>query len=291
MTGKELAAIAKRIATETKTLYVSGGWGQPASPGNKKKAINQYAYNRGISGKINAASSDTYFFDCVCLIKSILWGFSFSQGHNNGGAVYASNGVPDVGEGTMINMCKGVSTDFRNIPVEIGEAVYMPGHIGIYIGDGLAVECTPAWNDCVQITAVGNMGKKPGFNTRNWVKHGKLPWVNYSGSASPVSAEVISEEYTIDQLAQMVIAGHFGNGSARKAALGSRFAEVQKKVDEMLRIGKDSPSGAVYYTVKKGDYLGAIAAKYNVTVEKIAADNNIINKNLIHPGQRLIING
>lgn len=289
MTGKELADIALKIATQAKTLYVSGGWGQPATPANKTRAINQYQYNRNIAAKIRAASSDTYFFDCVCLVKSILWGFAFLPNHSNGGAKYASNGVPDVGEGTMINMCHGVTTNFRNTPPEVGEVVWMYGHIGIYIGNGLAVECTPAWNDCVQITAVGNMGGKAGYYTRTWLKHGKLPWVSYE-----VDVEKIEENsilyYNVDQLAQMVLAGHFGNGGARKAALGTRYEEVQKRVDEMLRAVTDDTS-AVYYTVQKGDYLGAIAKKYNTTVDKIVKDNNIANKNLIHIGQRLIING
>lgn len=293
MTGKELAQTARKIATECKTLYVSGGWGQPATPANKTRAINQYQYNRNIANKIRAVSSDTFFFDCVCLIKGILWGFSFNPGHGNGGAAYASNGVPDVGEGTMINMCREVTTDFRNIPPEIGEAVYMYGHIGIYIGDGLAVECTPAWNDCVQITAVGNMGGKAGYNTRNWLKHGKLPWVQYTGEVAPDSDLSTKSKYTTDELAQMVIAGHFGNGTARRAALGTLYEEVQRKVDEMLRTPKQdiSAAGSVIYTVQKGDYLLAIAKKYNTSVDKIVADNNIANKNIIHIGQRLIING
>lgn len=289
MTGKELAAIAKKIALETKTLYVSGGWGQAATPSNKTRAINQYQYNRNIANKIRAASSDTFFFDCVCLIKSILWGFNFDKNQSAGGAKYASNGVPDVGEGTMINMCHGVTTDFRNTPPEVGEAVWLPGHIGIYIGDGLAVECTPAWNDCVQITAVGNMGSVHGYYTRNWTKHGKLPWITYRSLESV--PEVPALEYTVDQLAQMVIAGHFGNGATRRSALGTRYAEVQAKVDEMLRQQKEIPVNVAYYTVVKGDYLGAIAAKFNTTVDRICADNKIQNKNLIHPGQRLIING
>lgn len=51
----------------------------------------------------------------------------------------------------MITVCKNVSTDFSRI--EVGEAVWMEGHIGVYIGDGLAVECTPCWDNKVQITA------------------------------------------------------------------------------------------------------------------------------------------
>ena len=55
----------------------------------------------------------------------------------------------------------------------------MKGHIGIYIGNGLAVECTPAWKNKVQITAVGNIGKKTGYNTRTWTNHGKLNFIKY----------------------------------------------------------------------------------------------------------------
>ena len=43
-----------------------------------------------------------------------------------------------------------------------------------------------------------------------------------------------------------------------------------------------------YYTVKKGDNLGAIAQKYNCTVSEIQSWNNM-SKNLIYPGQKLIV--
>ena len=45
------------------------------------------------------------------------------------------------------------------------------------------------------------------------------------------------------------------------------------------------------YTVKSGDTLSAIAAKYGTTYQKIASDNGISNPNLIYPGQVLKING
>lgn len=43
------------------------------------------------------------------------------------------------------------------------------------------------------------------------------------------------------------------------------------------------------YTVVAGDTLSGIAAKFGTTYQKIAADNNIANPNLIHPGQVLKI--
>ena len=110
----------------------------------------------------------------------------------HGGAVYASNGIPDTNADGMIKRCSGVTDDFAHI--EIGEAVWMSGHIGVYVGNGLCVECTPRWKDGVQITAVWNIGKKSGYNGRSWTKHGKLPHVQYDGN---VDADDILPDYAL----------------------------------------------------------------------------------------------
>ena len=47
---------------------------------------------------------------------------------------------------------------------------------------------------------------------------------------------------------------------------------------------------AITYTVKKGDTLSGIAAKYNTTVSALASLNNIKNVNRIYVGQVLRIN-
>lgn len=52
---------------------------------------------------------------------------------------------------------------------------------------------------------------------------------------------------------------------------------------------KSNKKKRITYTVKSGDTLSAIAAKYGTTYQKIAADNKIANPNLIYPGQKLII--
>ena len=110
--------------------------------------------------------------------KGILWGWNGNKNAYYGGAKYASNGVPDVSADGMITKCYDVSTTNWDKMV-IGEGLWMPGHWGVYIGNGLAVECTTAWDCCVQITAVGNIGSKTGYHTRRWTKHGKLPWIDY----------------------------------------------------------------------------------------------------------------
>lgn len=177
MNNFELAVKCRDIATKYKTLYILGGIGFPLTATMKKRCMEQYSYNAKRKAIIDRASDNTFGFDCVGLIKAILWGWDGNLNATYGGAKYASNGVPDIGADAMIQACKSVTTDFSRI--EIGEAVWRSGHIGVYIGNGLAVECTPAWSNKVQITAVGNIGAKKGYNTRYWTKHGKLPYIKY----------------------------------------------------------------------------------------------------------------
>lgn len=90
----------------------------------------------------------------------------------------------------------------------------------------------------------------------------------------------------IEQLAQDVINGKYGNGEERKQKLGSLYSEVQKRVNEILRGNTEKQE---IYIVKKGDCLCNIAKKFKTTVNKIATDNGITNIDLIYIGQKLII--
>lgn len=177
MTAKELAARCKMLATQHKTLYVLGCFGAPLNAKNRKRYSQNYSYNAQPerTAKITAADEDTFGFDCVCMIKGILWGWSGDKSKTYGGAKYQANGVPDAGADAMFRKCREQSKDFRCM--EVGEALWRSGHIGIYIGNGLAVECTPKWADGVQITAVNS--SIPGYPTRTWTSHGKLPYVSY----------------------------------------------------------------------------------------------------------------
>jgi dihydroneopterin aldolase len=220
------------IATNYKTLYVLGVFGWPMNSSMKTRAMNEQSYNRSATrkSKINAATASTFGFDCVNLLKAVLWGWDGNKNRAYGGATYESNGVPDIDANVFFTKCKNASDDFSKI--EVGEAVWMKGHIGVYVGDGLAVECTPRWKDGVQITAVHNIGKKAGYNGRNWTKHGKIPYIEYVPETKPVEAKK-----TVAEIAQEVIDGKWGNGAARKSALkkaGYDYGEVQAKVNELL---------------------------------------------------------
>ena len=75
MKSTEFINKAKDIANNYKTLYVLGCFGAPMTSANKKRYINNCSYNKKRASIINSASSDTFGFDCVCLIKGILWGW------------------------------------------------------------------------------------------------------------------------------------------------------------------------------------------------------------------------
>lgn len=237
MTNTQLVEKCIDVAKNYKTLYVMGCFGAPMTEANKVTYINHHSYNAQTTRKamIKAATADTFGFDCVCFIKGLLWGWNGNKNKSYGGAVYKSNGVPDINADMMIAECKDVSTDFSKI--EIGEAVWMQGHIGIYIGDGLAVECTPAWKNKVQITACNC--NKSGYNRRNWTKHGKLPYVSYKGTTTTKPAT----KKSVDEIAQEVIRGLWGSGQERKerlTAAGYNYSTVQKRVNEMLAPKKKS---------------------------------------------------
>jgi len=179
MKCSEFVTRLKNIATNYKTLYVMECYGAPLTKENKQKYTKNHHFNGSPERqkKIEEASEDTFGFDCISLIKCVLWGWSGDKNHPCGGATYGINGVPDIDSAEMIRECSGSSSDFQTIVP--GEIVWLEGHIGVYIGDGLVVECSPSFKDKVQFTALENIGKKTGYDGRHWAKHAKLPYIEY----------------------------------------------------------------------------------------------------------------
>ena len=203
MTNTEFIDILKYVL-RYKTLYVMGCFGAPLKDKKtKQRYIDAYKYNQSDKRMklINNATPDTYGFDCVGLIKGVLWGWCGSDA-TYGGAKYKANGVPDIGADAMIKKCK-TSDDWSSILP--GEAVWKKGHIGVYIGDGLVIESSPAFKDGVQITSIK---KRDGYNQRTWTLHGRLPYIEYNntikesyakGSAVQLKHEPLYASATIEK--------------------------------------------------------------------------------------------
>lgn len=125
-----------------------------------------------------------------------------------------------------------------------------------------------------------------------------IEWVDQPDMAKQEVVVPIQEQPSIDQLANEVLAGLHGNGIARKISLGNRYAEVQKRVDEIVAQRKESGKPYVVtettttilgITVKRNDTLSAIAKRYNTTVKALAEANGIKNPNYIQVGQYIKI--
>ena len=188
----QLMAKAYEILRHYNTCYLYGGIGQIVTQSvvnaKAKQYPSFYTSKRKAQYTQYINSSKRYWgFDCVNLYKSILWGWNGDASKSFGGATYASNGVPDASADGLFSYCTGKSsTGWDNMA--IGEALWMSGHFGLYVGNGKCIECTPRWNKIgygdewngVMLTGVENCSNCPtDIHTRKWSKHGKLPYIQY----------------------------------------------------------------------------------------------------------------
>lgn len=192
----QLMAKAYEILRHYNTCYLYGGIGQIVTQSVVNAKAKQYPSFYTSARKANYTqyinSSKRYWgFDCVNLYKSILWGWNGDESKSFGGAKYASNGVPDASADGLFSYCTSKSsTGWDNMM--IGEALWMSGHFGLYVGNGKCIECSPRWNRIglgtswgeewkgVMLTGVSNCSNCPtDIHTRKWTKHGKLPYIQY----------------------------------------------------------------------------------------------------------------
>lgn len=92
----------------------------------------------------------------------------------------------------------------------------------------------------------------------------------------------------------MTVHRDYANKSCPGDYLYNRHGEIAAEVNRRLGVTDTAPDagagqGVTVYTVKKGDTLSAIAAKYGTTYQKIAAYNWIKNPNVIRVGQKIKI--
>lgn len=118
-------------------------------------------------------------------------------------------------------------------------------------------------------------------------------WDKYAGKSgtaskpAPAPAQAPARKSN-EVIAQEVINGAWGNGEDRKKRLtdaGYNYTVVQAIVNK--KMADEKKPASVYYTVKRGDTLSAIASKYGTTYQQLAKINGIANPNKIYPGQKI----
>ena len=85
------------------------------------------------------------------------------------------------------------------------------------------------WNQ-TRYNTNGRWGIGSGYTFRGFIYN---PAVKETTPTPSQSSNNIANK-SVDELAREVIAGKYGNGDARKNALGSRYSEVQARVNQML---------------------------------------------------------
>lgn len=270
MSAETLVKKLKNIVDNYKTIYVYGSIGGIVTNSLISQKAKQYPsfYTSSRTAKIKKKVGKGYFgFDCVNVIKSILWGWNGNKNATYGGAKYLSNGVKDVSADGMISICTSVSsTGWNNL--KIGEAVWLPGHIGVYIGNGLVIECTPKWDNCVQISGLGNIGRTHNGKTRTWKKHGKIPYVSYSSNSNNT---VVNESGVSGDIYESTANVNF----RENPSTNSNIIDTLKPGEQVIFISKYSDN---WYKVKYDNKTGYISSKY---IKKISSVSTTVSGYII----------
>lgn len=138
--------------------------------------------------------------------------------------------------------------------------------------------------------------KEPSIPWDAWQFTSKGVLVGVTGNVDISEFKEVGSDELIDnisgksneEIANEVINGEWGNGDTRKAKLeaaGYDYKTIQDLVNAKLKAKANS--GAVYHTVKAGDTVSGLAAKYGTTITKIVVLNNLKNPNKIYVGQKL----
>lgn len=243
-------------------------------------------------------------FDCVILVKAILWGWSENKKHAHGGAIYNSNNVFDDSADGIINRCKNISTNFKSIPK--GSLLWMSGHVGVYIGNGEVIECTGAWEGKVVKSQIGSKGERTrnGVKVGSWKKHGLLPYIEYEEEKKTETSTLkykVGDVVTINGVymsstSDTKLTPAITKGTITKILKSKRNPYLLDNgnigwVNDSCIIPCEEVSKEIYHTVVKYDTLWNLAQKYygsGLKYPEIKKLNNL-KSDTIYIGQKLRI--
>lgn len=144
--------------------YMWGTYGQVLTPELFQYKLTQYPEGVGqYADFIRANWLGKRTADCVGLIKGYGWLNSETMEIE-----YGSNGMPDIGANQMYYNARHSGT-IDTIPDTPGLAVWKPGHIGVYIGNGEVIEAMGTKYGVVKTQLQG----------RGWTHWLEVPYIAY----------------------------------------------------------------------------------------------------------------
>ena len=261
----------------------------------KPGAGNKYYIRKAQGGYSNAIYGKPTDSECNVLANCV--GYAYGRFNEIGGYGYCKYLAPVNAENFMDykGSCKTGMTP------KVGACMVWEGK-GDLAGHVAIVEKVYD-NNHVYTSESGYGSKNPFWNSHRYNNNGR--WgcnSNYKFLGfiyNPAVKEEVIEapvRKSVDELAREVIRGDWGNGQDRKdrlTAAGYNYSEVQGRVNEILRgnVSSAPASNVIIYTVKPGDTLWGIAARYlgngSRWPEIYNANKAVIgsNPNLIRVGQ------
>lgn len=324
------------------TTYVSPScdWQyQQAKAAGKLLGVYHYA-----SGGGAVAEADHFLKNIQGYLKEAILVLDWEKGQNTAwgqGVTYAKEFLDRVysvtGIKPLIYMSKSVCREFDWTSVVNGDyglwvAQYANyNHTGYQANPWTDNKGYGAWKGPVifQYSSSGRLDGYGGNLDINIAYMDGEGWRKYAGSTgnpnpSPEPQPADDPSGSTLQLVINTMRNVYGTGDARKAALGSRYGEVQEFINHIAASststlvsetlagrygngddrktvlgekyvavqnainGKSSGgSSATYYVVRSGDTLSKIANRYGTTYQKLAQMNGISNPNKIYKGQKL----
>lgn len=180
-----------------------------------------------------------------------------------------------------------------------------------------------------QYSSCGRLSGYSGNLDLNKFYGDKTAWNRYAGkgnvtkpSTGTAASSTSSPGGTVLDLVVATLQDKYGNGDARKTALGNRYTEVQNMINHIASASASTLAGEVkagkygngdarkialgsrynevqkivngstglaasYHIIKSGETLSGIAAKYGTTVAKLQSLNGIKNANKIYTGSKI----
>ena len=139
-------------------------------------------------------------------------------------------------------------------------------------------------------TTVNELVRLNNIADRDLIYPGQVLIIRENGSTTPPSGTITYTVQRNDNLTS--IAARFGTTVSELVRLNNISNPNLIYPGQVLIIregGTTPPSGTTTYIVQRGDTLTEIAARYGTTVNEIVRLNNIADRDLIYPGQVLII--
>lgn len=151
------------------TIYVLGTCGWPLTTALLDSKCKQLSWNAEHRAFLQQyVDQGKKAFDCCGLIKAYLWDEGYDASSDEDEAMMYARATEKGHISTM--------------PDIAGVLVFMEGHVGVYVGNGEVIECTPS-------DAYGWGVQKHALAGRGWTTWAKYARISYDGNVEPKPIE------------------------------------------------------------------------------------------------------